>query len=120
MTNLARVIMGANIAGIYGAQIFRQDDRPRYKRAFSVACAVLAAGLVLAIVRYIDDAVRRRKNKRKPGPESVSNGSDSDSMFQNEKDRKSFIKSLNHGPLAQMAIDDGSKIIASHDAKATS
>ena len=57
--------MGANIAGIYGAQIFRSDDRPRYRRAFSVACAVLAFGLALAIVRYVDDIIRRRRNARK-------------------------------------------------------
>ena len=57
--------MGANIAGIYGAQIFRQDDRPRYRRAFSVACAVLAFGLALAIFRYVDDRLRRRKQARK-------------------------------------------------------
>lgn len=57
--------MGANIAGIYGAQIFRSDDRPRYRRAFSVACAVLAFGLALAIVRYVDDFIRRRRNARK-------------------------------------------------------
>ncbi|KAL6249333.1 hypothetical protein RBB50_003186 [Rhinocladiella similis] len=64
---MAMVIMGANIAGIYGAQIFRSDDRPRYRRAFSVNCAVLAFGLVLAIGRYIDDVIRRRRqNKRAP------------------------------------------------------
>lgn len=57
--------MGANIAGIYGAQIFRQDDRPRYRRAFSVACAILAFGLGLAIIRYIDDIWHRRRNARK-------------------------------------------------------
>lgn len=58
--------MGANIAGIYGAQIFRQDDRPRYRRAFSVNCAVLAFGLSLAIVRFIDDIrSRRRSNERR-------------------------------------------------------
>lgn len=56
--------MGANIAGIYGAQIFRQDDRPRYRRAFSVACAVLAFGLALAIFRYVDDRLRRRRKAR--------------------------------------------------------
>lgn len=49
--------MGANIAGIYGAQTFRQDDRPRYRRAFAVACAVLAAGLLVAISHYVDDKI---------------------------------------------------------------
>lgn len=54
--------MGANIAGIYGAQIFREDDKPLYNRGFSVAIAVLAAGLILAIVRWVDDYRRRRRN----------------------------------------------------------
>lgn len=54
--------MGANIAGIYGAQIFRQDDRPRYRRAFGVCIGVLVAGVVLAIVRYLDVKLRRRRN----------------------------------------------------------
>jgi len=53
--------MGANIAGIYGAQIFRADDRPFYRRGFSIAIAVLAVGLTLAIVRYVDEFLRRRR-----------------------------------------------------------
>lgn len=57
--------MGANIAGIYGAQIFRQDDRPRYRRAFSINCAILAFGLSLALVRYVDDVLRRRRTIRR-------------------------------------------------------
>jgi hypothetical protein len=53
--------MNANIAGIYGAQIFRSDDRPLYRRGFSVAIAVLAVGLTLAIFRWADDKLRRRR-----------------------------------------------------------
>ncbi|KAH7035989.1 alternative sulfate transporter [Microdochium trichocladiopsis] len=60
---MAGVIMGANIAGIYGAQIFRRDDSPLYRRGFSVACAVLAFGLAVAIFRFVDDVIRRRRNK---------------------------------------------------------
>jgi len=54
--------MGANIAGIYGAQIFRKDDNPLYRRAFSIACAVLAFGIALAIFRFLDDFRRRRRD----------------------------------------------------------
>jgi hypothetical protein len=67
--------MGANIAGIYGAQIFRADDKPRYRRAFSVNIGVLTFGLILATVRYLDDRVLRRKGRRQstlgatPSPE---------------------------------------------------
>jgi MFS family permease len=60
---MAMVIMGANIAGIYGAQIFRADDKPFYRRGFSIAIAVLATGLVIAIVRFIDDVIRRRRRR---------------------------------------------------------
>ena len=56
--------MGANIAGIYGAQIFRADDKPRYRRGFGIDIAVLAFGLLIATLRYIDDRVRRRRNAR--------------------------------------------------------
>jgi hypothetical protein len=56
--------MGANIAGIYGAQIFRQDDRPRYRRGFSINISVLTVGLSLAAFRFVDDLLRRRRNSR--------------------------------------------------------
>ena len=62
---MALVIMGANIAGIYGAQIFRRDDRPKYRRGFSIACAILAFGTALAIFRFLDDFRRRRRNARR-------------------------------------------------------
>lgn len=56
--------MNANIAGIYGAQIFRSDDKPLYQRGFSVAIAVLSVGFVLAAARWSDDFLRRRRNAR--------------------------------------------------------
>lgn len=62
--------MGANIAGIYGAQIFRQDDKPRYRRGFAIAIAVLAVGLLLAIIRFIDDKIWRRRSARISRPDS--------------------------------------------------
>lgn len=68
--------MGANIAGIYGAQIFRQDDRPRYRRGFAIACAVLAFGFVVAIGRYVDDKIRKRKKAQQVDDGSSSDGED--------------------------------------------
>ncbi|KAG4442148.1 hypothetical protein IFR05_002361 [Cadophora sp. M221] len=59
---MAMVIMGANIAGIYGAQIFREDDKPRYRRGFSIDIAIVTFGLALAVVRFLDDLRRRRRN----------------------------------------------------------
>ena len=67
--------MGANMAGIYGAQIFRQDDRPRYRRAFNVNIGILAFGLSLALARFIDDKFRRRKAPKQSETESESESS---------------------------------------------
>jgi predicted MFS family arabinose efflux permease len=58
---MAMVIMGANIAGIYGAQIFRSEDRPLYKRGFAINLAIISTAIILVIIRYIDDIIRRRK-----------------------------------------------------------
>jgi hypothetical protein len=52
--------MGANIAGIYGAQIFRSDDKPKYRRGFTINIVVLAIGLALAVLRFFDDKIWRR------------------------------------------------------------
>ena len=72
---MAMVIMGANIAGIYGAQIFRQDDRPRYRRGFSVNIGVITFGLTIAAIRYIDDKIRKRKAAKQLRSVSDSDGS---------------------------------------------
>lgn len=65
--------MGANIAGIYGAQIFREDDEPRYRRAFAVGIAIVALAICLAVTRFVDDFTRRR---RKAGMGQSETGSD--------------------------------------------
>lgn len=74
--------MGANIAGIYGAQIFRQDDRPRYRRGFSINIAVLTVGLCLAVVRFVDDLLRRRRSATQLQDQSLSehNSPDEDDL----------------------------------------
>lgn len=57
--------MGANIAGIYGAQIFRSEDSPKYRRGFGINIGVLSLGVVLAVLRYVDDKwwCRRSSNE---------------------------------------------------------
>lgn len=52
--------MGANIAGIYGAQIYRSDDAPLYRRGFAINIAVLSVGLSLATFRYLESRVRNK------------------------------------------------------------
>jgi hypothetical protein len=56
--------MGANTAGIYGAQILRADDRPLYRRGFSINIGILAVAVGLAAVRGYDDLRTRRRQKR--------------------------------------------------------
>jgi hypothetical protein len=72
--------MAANTAGIYGAQIFRQDDKPKYRRGFSINLAVLSVGLSLAILRFFDELIHKRRARRQglesPGGEQLSNNED--------------------------------------------
>lgn len=75
---MSRVIMGANIAGIYGAQIFRSEDKPRYRRAFGICIGVLTLGLTLAVIRYIDERFRHRRNLNRTKSGSSSGESKSD------------------------------------------
>ena len=73
---MAMVIMGANIADIYGAQIFRSDDKPRYRRAFSIGIGVLAFGATLAVIRLIDEKRRGRTGGKTAGDDSSSDVED--------------------------------------------
>jgi hypothetical protein len=68
--------MGANIAGIYGAQIFRSDDKPLYLRGFAIGIGIISTAITLAIIRFIDDIIKRRraKNTIEIEPESGSEG----------------------------------------------
>jgi predicted MFS family arabinose efflux permease len=66
---MAMVIMGANLSGVAGGQLYRADDRPRYRRAFNVSIGILVAGLALAVVRFLDDKLGRKKVKTE-APES--------------------------------------------------
>ena len=68
--------MGANIAGIYGAQIFRSEDKPLYLRGFAIGLGIISTAILIAIIRFIDDIIARRraKNKIEVEPESGSEG----------------------------------------------
>lgn len=58
------MVMAGNIAGIYGAQIFREEDNPLYRRGFNIGIGILATSFCLAIVRYIDSKFLIRRQKR--------------------------------------------------------
>ena len=68
--------MGANIAGIYGAQIFRSEDKPLYLNGFAIGLGIISTAITIAIIRFIDDIIARRraKNKIEIEPESGSEG----------------------------------------------
>ncbi len=86
--------MGANIAGIYGAQIFRSDDSPRYRRGFGVNIGVLALGLSLAILRWIDDHWwRKREDDSNAASEDASEdtGENESEKGREEENRKPAV-----------------------------
>lgn len=67
------MVMAGNIAGIYGAQIFREEDNPLYRRGFNIGIGILATSCCLAIIRYIDSKflIRRQKREEAANQESV-------------------------------------------------
>jgi len=99
--------MGGNIAGIYGAQIFRSDDKPLYMRGFAVACAILSFGLVLAIIRYIDDRIRKKKlgDSIQPVTESGENSGGDEKLGSARFDEKNPQEVPGDGNKMQIAID---------------
>jgi MFS family permease len=62
---MAMVISCANIAGIWGAQIFRSDDKPRYRRAFAIGLAVAGLGTLTAVVRKIEEVWLKKRDSEK-------------------------------------------------------
>ncbi|KAK6864065.1 MFS general substrate transporter [Apiospora arundinis] len=99
---MAGVIMGANIAGIYGAQIFRKDDRPLYRRGFSVAIAVLCVGFVLALGRWLDGKRKQRQKKKEHELEATSSSfADSNTEVEAKEASPVELKSSVIDPLKQ-------------------
>lgn len=94
--------MGANMAGIYGAQIFRSDDKPRYRRAFVIGIGVLTLGTILAIARKVDEVLRRRR-----GPSEVQSDDDNQPPFSNPKAIPSDIQ-----PLPALIDNDMKPVVA--------
>ncbi|KAF5004141.1 hypothetical protein FDECE_9355 [Fusarium decemcellulare] len=102
---MAMVIMGANIAGIYGAQIFREDDKPRYRRGFSVNIGVLTLGLALAVLRFFDDKIwRRSKVAQIEADLARENGDESNS------DEKGGARTPDHIPVPTHGLEKQSPV----------
>ncbi|KFY77654.1 hypothetical protein V499_03001 [Pseudogymnoascus sp. VKM F-103] len=61
---LAMYVMGIQLAGFPGNQLFRQQDAPRYSRGLIIAAACAAAGAVIVLVwKGIYAFVERRQNR---------------------------------------------------------
>jgi hypothetical protein len=61
---LAMYVMGIQLAGFPGNQLFRQQDAPRYSRGLIIAAACAAAGTVIVLVwKGIYAFVERRQNR---------------------------------------------------------
>lgn len=103
---MAMVITGANMAGIYGAQLFRADDSPRYRRAFAVNCAIIAFGVLLAIGRYYDDVRRGIRHLTNQRAASISSGS--------EIDEKGTVVPPSEDLPAPLVATDGKKLSVSN------
>ncbi|KAI9897947.1 hypothetical protein N3K66_006307 [Trichothecium roseum] len=94
---MAMVISGANVAGIYGAQIFRSDDSPLYRRGFGVNIGVLTLGVALAVVRFADDRFFGKRVRDEPAAEEEGErerqkGSEEESAGSDEKGQQQTIR----------------------------
>ena len=97
---MAMIIMGANIAGIYGAQILRSDDSPLYRRGFTINCALLSLAIVICVVRFVDDRIHRKKNPQLGGGDTAEQGSNSDDGSAGEKIAHAAARTV------QVKVDD--------------
>jgi hypothetical protein len=95
-----RVIMGANIGGIYGAQLFRQDDRPHYRRGFSIACAIVALGVACAVLRFVLGE-RRQKHQQHQHQHQQQQHQDNEGGMRLSSDE---VRNHGHGPVATRVV----------------
>lgn len=63
--------MSANIGAIYGAQLFQADDKPQYRRGFSINIGLLVFALLVAAFRHGDEIRRRLRQVRAGSPVSA-------------------------------------------------
>ncbi|KAI9733997.1 MAG: hypothetical protein M1834_002654 [Cirrosporium novae-zelandiae] len=66
---MAMIIMAANAAGIAGSQVFRDDDKPLYHRAFTTITALAAASEAVVIGQMVWYFASNRILAKKPESE---------------------------------------------------
>jgi hypothetical protein len=103
--------MGANIGGIYGAQLLRADDRPRYRRGFSIASAIIAFGVACAVFRYVvggDVKARRRERQRRQQEQHLEGESDTEGGRMRGRLSSEDVRGRGHGAaMMRVATADG-------------
>lgn len=70
--------MAANAAGIYAAQLFRSDDKPRYHRALSIDVAILVLSLVSAVSLALYYRYKTKKEAREEDARAIISPASSD------------------------------------------
>ena len=60
-------IMGANLAGIIGAQLFRQEDRPYYPKGWMAILILITFALVASGLANLQYIILNRKGKHPKG-----------------------------------------------------
>lgn len=70
--------MAANAAGIYGNQLFRSDDKPRYHRALTIDAVILAVSLLSAILLALYYRYKNRQESQKEDFNSINSPASSD------------------------------------------
>lgn len=61
---MAIFIMGANLSGIIGSQIFQADDAPLYERGWTVIMILVSVALLMAVVANLQYWLLNRLQKR--------------------------------------------------------
>jgi hypothetical protein len=61
---MAIFIMGANISGIIGSQLFQAEDAPLYRTGWTVSLVLLSIALLLAVLANLQYWLLNRFQKR--------------------------------------------------------
>lgn len=62
---MAIFVMGANLAGIIGSQIFQAKDAPLYRTGWTVIMALMSVALLMSVIANVQYWLLNRFQKRK-------------------------------------------------------
>lgn len=64
---MAIMIMSANLAGIIGTQLFREDDAPHYPMGWTAILILVSLALVFTVLANLQYFVLNRRLRNKEG-----------------------------------------------------